>query len=364
MIRKNRNHMSVIAEYLQAFIRIPARAVRDEFVHPGGELFFAFFLPQVVALVGVRFVQRRRNAAVWPSFFPRSAIRRRSSVVDIILFVLSNGAPIGSIALLVKPTSQLVGKVLPSPAVGARLFAAEPGVALVFGTLATLLALDFGLFVTHWLHHKIPMLWAFHAVHHSAPEMTPLTASRVHPVEFLVNRVIASTTAGLLLGVWRAAVQPQLSVQTILGTHLAFFVFQAWFSSARHSSVPISFGPLERIFVSPRMHQLHHSIDPAHFGRNYGSILSVWDAMFGYRLRRFPPEGVRFGVNGMDGDSLRETLLLPCANAARSVSALRHSAITRPLRWIKAGRLHRQHLVARGGAPHHELSIVVREDQR
>ena len=317
--------MSVIAEYLQAFIRFPARAARDEFVVAGGELFFAFFLPQVVALVGVRFVQRRRNAAVWPSFFPRSAIRRRSNVVDIILFVLTTGAPLGSIALLVRPMSQLVGRILPSPAIGASVLAAEPGVALVFGTLATLLALDFGLFATHWLHHKIPMLWAFHAVHHSAPEMTPLTASRVHPVEFLVNRVIASATAGLLLGVWRAAVQPQLSVQTILGTHVVFFVFQAWFASARHSSVPISFGPLERIFVSPRMHQLHHSIDPAHHDRNFGGILSVWDAMFGYRLRVISPEGVRFGVSGMDGDSVRQTLLLPFVNAVTSLPLVRTS---------------------------------------
>lgn len=354
--------MSVIAEYVYAFLRVPARAFRDEFVLPGGELFVALLVPQVVALVGVRFVQRRRHLAVWPSFFPKSAVRRRSSIVDVVLFILSNGLPMGTLALLTKPTSQLVARFLPSPAVGARLFAAEPNVALAFGTLATLLALDFGLFVTHWLHHKIPPLWAFHAVHHSAPEMTPLSASRVHPAEFFANRLISSVTAGLLLGVWRAAVQPQLTAATILGTHLAFFVFQAWFASARHSSVPISFGPLERMFVSPRMHQLHHSTDPAHYDRNFGTILSVWDAMFGFQLRQFPHEGVRFGVNGMDGDSLSDTLFRPCVRAVRSVSVLRHSVVTRPVRWIKAGREPRD-LVGRSNTPQ-TLSIVARDDPR
>ena len=315
--------MPEIAHYLQHVVRVPIRAISQAIVHPGGELFFACFAVQVALLVGIRFGQRHRQTAVWPSLFPRRALKRRSTIVDVGLFLFAYGVPlVGSIGLLLRPTSRAVRRALPSPAFGSGLFADNRIISLVVATLATLLALDFGLFVSHWLHHKIPALWAFHAVHHSAPEMTPLTATRVHPVEYFVNRAIATATTGLLLGVWRATVQPDLSVQTILGTHAVFFVFQLVFAAARHSSIPMSFGPFERVFVSPRMHQLHHSIDPSHHNRNFGTVLSVWDAVFGLRIRTIPPEGVRFGVHGMDGDSLRATLVSPFAAAAGTLPRL------------------------------------------
>ena len=321
--------MPEIADYLQHVVRIPIRAVSQAIVHPGGELFFACFTVQVALLVGIRLVQRHRHTAVWPALFPRRALKRRSTIVDVGLFLFAYGLPlVGSIGLFLRPTSRAIRGVLPSPAVGSGLFASNRTISLVVATLATLVALDFGLFVSHWLHHKIPILWAFHAVHHSAPEMTPLTATRVHPVEYFVSRVIATATTGLLLGVWRAMVQPVLSVQTILGTHAVFFVFQLAFAAVRHSSVPMSFGPLERVFVSPRMHQLHHSVDPSHHDRNFGTVLSVWDALFGLRIRTTPPGGVRFGVLGMDGDSIRTTLISPFAVAAGSlplIGTLLHS---------------------------------------
>ena len=321
--------MLEIADYLRHVVRIPIRAISQAIVHPGGELFFAFFAAQVAILVGIRLGQRHRRTPVWPGLFPRRALKRRSTIVDVGLFLFAYGVPlIGSIGLLLRPTSRAVRGALPSPTIGSGFFADNRTISLVVATLATLVALDFGLFVSHWLHHKIPALWAFHAVHHSAPEMTPLTATRVHPVEYFVSRAIATATAGLLLGAWRATVQPDLSVQTILGTHAVFFLFQLAFAAVRHSSIPMSFGPFERVFVSPRMHQIHHSIDPSHHDRNFGTVLSVWDAVFGLRIRAIPLEGVRFGVHGMDGDSLRATLVSPFAAAAGTL--LRNGRSRRP----------------------------------
>jgi sterol desaturase/sphingolipid hydroxylase (fatty acid hydroxylase superfamily) len=50
----------------------------------------------------------------------------------------------------------------------------------------------------------------------------------------------------------------------------------------QHSHVWIAFsGRLGRIFVSPAHHQIHHSTNPKHFNRNYGSCLALWDWMFG-----------------------------------------------------------------------------------
>ena len=314
--------MLYVVEVISRIADVAVQAFLKAFIRPGGELFVLVLAPQAAILVAVRYAQRRTGAVVWPRLFPRSALTRRSNGIDISLSIFEYGAPLVAGLLLFAPVARAVRRVLPEPAIGADVFDSNQVLATAFATLATLAAVDFGSFLSHWLLHRVPVLWAFHAVHHSAPEMTPFTATRVHPVETVLNRVFSTAFAGVVLGVWTAMVQPVLSVQTILGTHAAFLLFQFSFAAVRHSSIPISFGPLEHIFVSPRMHQLHHSNNPAHNDRNFGTMLSIWDAMFGRRLRTFPPDGVRFGVAGVNGDSFHETILSPFTVAAKSAGAL------------------------------------------
>ncbi len=52
-------------------------------------------------------------------------------------------------------------------------------------TVCMAMGADFGFFLHHWLFHKVPFLWEFHKVHHSAKVLTPLTDFRAHPVEIL-----------------------------------------------------------------------------------------------------------------------------------------------------------------------------------
>jgi sterol desaturase/sphingolipid hydroxylase (fatty acid hydroxylase superfamily) len=40
-------------------------------------------------------------------------------------------------------------------------------------------------------------------------------------------------------------------------------------------------GVLGRVILSPAHHQIHHSDNPIHFDKNFGSCLSVWDWLFG-----------------------------------------------------------------------------------
>src|SRR5690606_31871005 len=55
-------------------------------------------------------------------------------------------------------------------------------IAVVY-SVVLFVAWDFGRFVLHWLLHRIPFLWSFHQVHHSAEVLEPLTLYRTHPVE-------------------------------------------------------------------------------------------------------------------------------------------------------------------------------------
>jgi sterol desaturase/sphingolipid hydroxylase (fatty acid hydroxylase superfamily) len=68
----------------------------------------------------------------------------------------------------------------------------------------------------------------------------------------------------------------------------------------QHTHFPISFGPFERLIVSPLMHQVHHSRKPEHWNKNYGSRLSIWDWCIGTAVVSPKGERIRFGLNTVE----------------------------------------------------------------
>ena len=83
---------------------------------------------------------------------------------------------------------------------------------------------------------------------------------------------------------------PASSVRDILCARLAGGVL-------RHSPFWVSFGPaVERLVISPAMHQIRHSDDPAHFDKNMGGSLAVWDRLFGTIHIPNGREVERFGI--------------------------------------------------------------------
>jgi sterol desaturase/sphingolipid hydroxylase (fatty acid hydroxylase superfamily) len=149
-------------------------------------------------------------------------------------------------------------------------------------TLMLFLAYELGYWFNHWLSHRVPVLWEFHKVHHSAEVLTPLTNFRVHPVYawifaniLAISTAVANGLANYLFG--STAYQFALADSNII-----LVVFIHAYVHLQHSHVWISFtGLLGRILVSPAHHQVHHSSDPRHFDRNFGSCLAIWDWMFG-----------------------------------------------------------------------------------
>ena len=147
-------------------------------------------------------------------------------------------------------------------------------------TLALFVASDF---TRYWLHramHTVPLLWRFHAVHHSAERLNPLTFYRVHPVENLLFGLRYALVAGGVTGVFIYFFGARLGIVQIAGANLFVFAFALAGSNLRHTHLPVRFGrAAERWFVSPYMHQIHHSRDGMR--RNYGGALALWDRLFG-----------------------------------------------------------------------------------
>jgi len=166
-------------------------------------------------------------------------------------------------------------------------------------SVGLLLSNDFAMYWNHRLSHKIPALWAFHSVHHTAEVLTPLTNYRKHPVYDWTRTVVQSLVVGPIQGSLLFLFAGQARPLELLGVNVLWIAFVASTANLRHSQVPLRFGPLfGRIFSSPSQHHLHHSRDPALANCNFGTVFSLWDWIFGSLRLPIPGERLEFGVEG------------------------------------------------------------------
>jgi len=187
-------------------------------------------------------------------------------------------------------------------------------------TLVLFVIDDFTRFLLHYVLHKVPFLWEFHKVHHSAKVLTPITIYRSHPVESLLYSVRMILSQGLAVGICYYFFGPTLSMFDVLGANVFVFAFNFMGSNLRHSHVWLSWGErLEKVFISPAQHQIHHSDKRIHIDCNFGSALAIWDKLFGCLILSNTvrsPKDITFGLGKSfkEHDSLLAIYLKPCIN--------------------------------------------------
>lgn len=211
------------------------------------------------------------------------------------------------------------------PQVGQNL-----GLSLLYG-LGVFLINDFASYWAHRVFHS-RWLWEFHKVHHSAPVLVPLTASRVHFVEKIADSLLSIVLLGAYAGVFWYLCGGEISRYTLFGVTWLVFIFNSLAANLRHSHVWLSFGPtLEHVFNSPAQHQIHHSDAPHHFGKNFGTNLSLWDWMFGtLYTTTSKPEQLNFGTAERDPHrylTLYSLIVMPFVDTARKVLTARSRQI-------------------------------------
>lgn len=193
-------------------------------------------------------------------------------------------------------------------------------------TLAIVLAVDFAHFLAHFIQHKVPLLWEFHKVHHSAEVLTPVTIYRQHPADILLEQFLSAILVGVVVGVfacWYEGEVLGLTIMNIGAVHFLYFLS----ANLRHSHIPLSFGPrVSLILSSPAMHQIHHSSEVRHWNRNFALIFSFWDAIFRSLYIPRGKESFRLGLPGDESRRFGSVLALylaPFAGVARSVARRR-----------------------------------------
>ncbi len=164
-----------------------------------------------------------------------------------------------------------------------RLWAARPGGRdLGTGVLATagaVLAWDAIYYWNHRLMHESRLMWAIHVVHHSSERYNLSTALR-QPVADAFGMFVPIGAMALL------GFRPEL-IETARGVNL---LYQFWI----HTDAIPKLGPLEEVLNTPSHHRVHHGSNQQYLDRNHGSILIIWDRLFGTFAREEEP--VRYGL--------------------------------------------------------------------
>lgn len=144
------------------------------------------------------------------------------------------------------------------------------------------IVLDFVLYCWHWLAHKLDMLWMLHKVHHNDKCFNVTTAFRLHFVELILTNIIKFLFVILL----------QVD-QVLLGLNEAISTMFVMF---HHSNISFKHERLlSKVFIVPYLHRTHHAEWRQDHDSNYGTILSIWDRMFGTLLER---DTIKVGIFG------------------------------------------------------------------
>ena len=185
-----------------------------------------------------------------------------------------------------------------------RWVTAMPGLGHTPGTTAALLltlvwiiVFDAGIFVVHYLQHKLPLLWEFHKIHHSAEVLTPITVYRMHPVDDLLTATMVGLLTGVVGGVFRFVYAGSLEQYLLFGLNAGLFLFYLVGYNLRHSHVWLPYPrALSHLLISPAQRQIHHSNAVQHYDRNMGFIFAIWDWMAGTLCVPNGREELTFGL--------------------------------------------------------------------
>ncbi len=238
--------------------------------------------------------------AVWETFRPRrrliAPVGRRWIHAALLAFLINS--PLGWIY---PATAVMLASAVSTSSYGLL----NRGLLFWLRFVIGFVLLDLLRYGQHRLYHSIPALWRVHRVHHSDPDCDWSTGLLFHPAEALLSQLT-------YLGAIAFLAPPALAVLCLEVVSIAQNIFE-------HANIAIPFkvdGIMRRIFITPDVHHIHHSEDLSDLNRNFGTVFSWWDRIFGTYLPA-PAAGfanMRMGLPdlaGRQGLNVFQTLALP-----------------------------------------------------
>ena len=297
-----------------------------------GFIYSPVYLATSLAIAMLYAIVVRPGAGLMGYLFPSETYRHPSTRADLsiasanLLFV-----GLGGFAFIV--LTPLVAGAVMLTLTDPTGFDAAAELSFGWGALLVVLLVlteDFARYAVHRAHHALPAIWPFHAVHHSAEVLTPITFFRAHPMYYLLQHCLISVLAGASQGFVVAVAFGRVPGWVFFAAVLVSRAYFALGVHLRHSHVPLGYGrAIEHLLISPRQHQVHHSIEPRHYDTNFGEIFAIWDWLFGTLYIPVKDEVFEFGLIDADGEriqphpTLRAAMLVPFAESARALRGSR-----------------------------------------
>ncbi|WP_420413272.1 creatininase family protein [Roseibium sp.] len=277
-------------------------------VVPSERIFFLYALG-AFAITYLLYRYRKPAVAFLKYCFPKEILFHKSAKQDYLFYFL---LALCKGVLVVAPLAWLGSGIHDwwvAPAVAQAGDGASAGLwPMIAFSFVLLIAFDFAIFFTHYLQHKVPILWEFHKVHHSAEVLTPITVFRMSPVDLLVTGAAVILCESGARALWLMFVGPAPDILTIFGINAGIFLFYLLGYNLRHSHIWLSYPAwLSGHLVSPAMHQIHHSSEVRHWDKNMGLVFSWWDWLFGTLYIPKEKETFKLGINGEEANPFHAT---------------------------------------------------------
>ena len=124
-------------------------------------------------------------------------------------------------------------------------------------------------FVYYWFHrfsHENRFLWAVHVNHHSSEKLNFTTAARVPFFNIILHNLF-----------WIPLLFVGFNPLMIFAVENISFLF----TFIQHTQIIKKIPFIDFIFNTPSHHRVHHSSNKEYVNKNYGSVLIIFDRIFG-----------------------------------------------------------------------------------
>ena len=276
--------------------------IYENFFDPKKRVFVGYlFSAIIISFLWLCIVKKNTLTQCFHKIFDKKIFLSKSAIADYFLFIINI-----IIMMFLSPIliSQLAIAAIVFEYLHTQTFLMPINANLYylwlipyFFTISYFVLDDLTKFITHALMHKIPILWEIHKTHHSARTLTPITIFRTHPLEGVIFVVRSALTQGIVIALFYYVYGNNITFITILGANLLSFWFHLLGSNLRHSHIWINYWDwLEKIFISPAQHQIHHSIKKEHHDKNFGVTFAIWDYIFGTLCTSMDNHVSKFGI--------------------------------------------------------------------